>query len=160
MTTETGQRRAKAGGEFGANGEWYEGGKFIATLEHTIKSAPLVHELSDEEKAEREAKRIAHQAAVARLNAWLASRREQFSGLIAVLNSNPNPCEITPERWQWLLENGHGGFASSLGFQLYNNGSLSPKQARYALKFYFGRRNKANADEWDSLESSLVEEFQ
>jgi len=29
-----GQRRAKAGGEFGANGEWYEGGKFIATTDH------------------------------------------------------------------------------------------------------------------------------
>ena len=26
-----GQKRAKIGGEFGANGEWYEGGKFIAT---------------------------------------------------------------------------------------------------------------------------------
>lgn len=26
--------RAKKGGELGANGEWYEGGKFIATTEH------------------------------------------------------------------------------------------------------------------------------
>ena len=26
------QKRAKAGGEFGANGEWYEGGKFINTI--------------------------------------------------------------------------------------------------------------------------------
>jgi hypothetical protein len=31
---DTGQRRAKAGGEFGANGEWYEGGKFIANTDH------------------------------------------------------------------------------------------------------------------------------
>ena len=28
------QRRAKTGGESGANGEWYEGGKFIATTDH------------------------------------------------------------------------------------------------------------------------------
>jgi len=27
------QKRAKVGGEFGANGEWYEGGKFIATTD-------------------------------------------------------------------------------------------------------------------------------
>lgn len=27
------QRRAKAGGEYGANGEWYEGGKFIANTD-------------------------------------------------------------------------------------------------------------------------------
>lgn len=29
--------RAKAGGELGANGEWYEGGKFIATTDHAKK---------------------------------------------------------------------------------------------------------------------------
>lgn len=28
------QRRAKTGGETGANGEWYEGGKFIANTDH------------------------------------------------------------------------------------------------------------------------------
>jgi hypothetical protein len=28
------QKRAQAGGQTGANGEWYEGGKFIATTEH------------------------------------------------------------------------------------------------------------------------------
>lgn len=32
------QPRAKPGGEIGANGEWYEGGKFIATTDHA-KSA-------------------------------------------------------------------------------------------------------------------------
>jgi hypothetical protein len=32
MNTTT-QKRAKTGGEFGANGDWYEGGKFIATTE-------------------------------------------------------------------------------------------------------------------------------
>lgn len=38
MKTE--QRRAKAGGEIGANGEFYEGGKFIATKEDRIKRSP------------------------------------------------------------------------------------------------------------------------
>ena len=28
------QARAKKGGEIGANGEWYDGGKFIATTDH------------------------------------------------------------------------------------------------------------------------------
>lgn len=31
--------RAKAGGEFGANGEWYEGGKFINTVAENAKRA-------------------------------------------------------------------------------------------------------------------------
>lgn len=31
------QKRARAGGERGANGEWYEGGKFIATTEAAKK---------------------------------------------------------------------------------------------------------------------------
>jgi hypothetical protein len=30
-------RRAKAGGELGANGEWYEGGKFINTVKENAK---------------------------------------------------------------------------------------------------------------------------
>lgn len=33
----TKQARAKAGGERGANGDWYEGGKFIATTDHAKK---------------------------------------------------------------------------------------------------------------------------
>ena len=42
MTTTT-QKRAKVGGEYGANGEWYEGGKFINTVPENKKregSAP------------------------------------------------------------------------------------------------------------------------
>lgn len=35
MTTT--HSRAKAGGEFGANGEWYEGGKFINTVPENAK---------------------------------------------------------------------------------------------------------------------------
>ena len=36
MTTTT-QKRAKVGGEKGANGEWYEGGKFINTVADNAK---------------------------------------------------------------------------------------------------------------------------
>lgn len=36
MATATTQRAAK-GGEFGANGEWYEGGKFINTIPENRK---------------------------------------------------------------------------------------------------------------------------
>jgi len=35
MTTT--QQRAKVGGEFGANGDWYEGGKFINTVPENSK---------------------------------------------------------------------------------------------------------------------------
>ena len=34
------QRRAKIGGEFGANGEWYEGGKWIANTDEAKKHKP------------------------------------------------------------------------------------------------------------------------
>jgi hypothetical protein len=33
----TAQKRAAVGGEFGANGEWYEGGKFINTVADNAK---------------------------------------------------------------------------------------------------------------------------
>lgn len=36
MTTSTTKRAAK-GGEFGANGDWYEGGKFINTISENHK---------------------------------------------------------------------------------------------------------------------------
>jgi hypothetical protein len=35
--SNTTQRRAVEGGEFGANGEWYEGGKFINTVAKNAK---------------------------------------------------------------------------------------------------------------------------
>ena len=37
MNTTNGTKRAAAGGEFGANGEWYEGGKFINTIPENSK---------------------------------------------------------------------------------------------------------------------------
>lgn len=37
MTTQTTKERAPKGGAFGANGEWYEGGKFINTVAENEK---------------------------------------------------------------------------------------------------------------------------
>ena len=55
------QKRAKPGGEFGANGEWYEGGTFISTTDkpkgtvkpykpRRIEIAPYVWEIAPEGK--------------------------------------------------------------------------------------------------------------
>ena len=49
-----GQRRAAPGGEVGANGEWYEGGKFIATKDNP-KTAPARWDESPAAAADREA---------------------------------------------------------------------------------------------------------
>lgn len=37
MNRNNTQKRASKGGEYGANGEWYEGGKFINTVEDNAK---------------------------------------------------------------------------------------------------------------------------
>ena len=148
MTTTTDQRRAKAGGEYGANGEWYEGGKFLATQEDTIKAAPMRHEITPEELARREAE---HAATVERLNAWLAARAEQFAPVLAVLEARldqwGNPVAM-PET-----------FHQSLGRQLRASGSISPKQAQFVAKAVYGRQNKRNAEQYDALMTALVEEF-
>ena len=55
------QKRAKPGGELGANGEWYEGGTFISTTDkpkspvrphkpHRTEIAPYVWEIAPEGK--------------------------------------------------------------------------------------------------------------
>lgn len=143
-TKETSQRRANVGGEFGANGEWYEGGKFIATQEDTIKSAPMRHEITPEELARREAAQAEHDATVARLNAWIAGRSEQFKDLLAVLESEPRGTSET--------------FWQSLARQIRTSGSLSTRQARYAVKAMFGRENKANREAYWALAEALTEE--
>lgn len=45
------QSRAKPGGEIGANGEWYEGGKFIATTDHA-KSVGKGHKATGRQEIE------------------------------------------------------------------------------------------------------------
>ena len=51
MNSEFIQKRAKAGGEIGANGEFYEGDKFIATMDTTIKTAPARYVFTPEKEA-------------------------------------------------------------------------------------------------------------
>lgn len=150
--TLTIQRRAKAGGEYGANGEWYEGGKFIATQEDTIKTAPIRHEITPEEIARREAAKAEHAAAVARLHAWLAARAKQFAAVLDVLERRPM------DQWGNIVETPET-FHQSLGRQLRESGSVSPRQAQFIVKAVFGRRNKRNAEEYDALLDALAEDF-
>lgn len=136
------QKRAAVGGELGANGEWYEGGKFIATKDNP-KSSPVRFELSAAEmqaKADRE-------AAEARLQEWLASRRAALAPAISALLAYGQPNDV--------FENFH----HSLGRQLSECGSLTRKQAAYAVKGVLGRQTKRNAEEWDALFESMVQDY-
>lgn len=153
---ETTQRRAKVGGEYGANGEWYEGGKFIATHENTIKVAPMRHEVSPEEAARRLARDEANRITAARLQVWLAARRERFADLIARLTANPGH---DPKWWAELLQNNQAGFYASLGTQLQSGGSLTHRQSEHVAKFVFGRANRKNEQAWDALVADISEDF-
>lgn len=156
MSTTTTQRRAAAGGEFGANGEWYDGGKFIATQENTIKAAPMRHEVTAEEAARRAARDEVNRITVARLQVWLAARRERFTVLITRLTANPGH---DPKWWAELLQNNQAGFYASLGTQLRDGGSLTHRQAECVAKFVFGRVNRKNEQAWDALVNELSEDF-
>lgn len=139
----TDQKRAATGGEMGANGEWYEGGKFIATKDNP-KSAPVRFEPS---AAQLQA-RADREAAEARLQAWLAARRLLLAEPIAALLAHGSADD--------LYEN----FYRSLGRQLSECGSLTRKQAIYAVKGVLGRQTKRNADQWDALLTSMTESYQ
>jgi hypothetical protein len=109
----TSQPRARAGGETGLNGEWYEGGKFLPSTEDRPKTAPGPrHELTAEEQARRDARKAADDAEAARINAWLDSRRIEFGGLILQLRGRPLDSEISPERWAEMAET--RGFVAEL----------------------------------------------
>lgn len=139
---DDGQRRARKGGELGANGEWYEGGKFIATTE-AAKSAPVRFEPSEAQQqaaAERE-------AAEARLQAWLAQRRLELATAIAALLAHGNPDDL------------YEGFYPSLGRQLSDSGSLTRRQAVYAAKGVFGRETKRNAEQWWALVEAMTVDY-
>ena len=70
---DNGQTRAKAGGELGINGEWYEGGKFLPNREDRPKTAPPeLHILSAEEQARRVASLLEREAAAERIRIWEA----------------------------------------------------------------------------------------
>lgn len=150
------QRRAKAGGEFGANGDWYEGGKFIATEEDTIKRAPMRHEVTSEEAARRAARDEENRIIAARVQAWLTERRARFADVIANLTANTGH---DPKWWAELLKNNQAGFHASLGVQLRDEGRLSERQAQFVAKAIFRRCNRTNAEAWDVLVSGLTEYF-
>lgn len=100
-TIYTGQRRAKVGGEVGANGEWYDGGKFIATEAHTIKSAaPYRPTLSDAEIAERAERKAREEAEHAVRVVKLAEIAAQVSDIAD------------------RLADGRGGFCDSIASDL------------------------------------------
>lgn len=136
------QKRAAVGGELGANGEWYEGGKFIATKDNP-KSSPVHFEPSASQlqaQADRE-------AAEARLQAWLASRRAVLAAPIAALLAHGTPTDVFEH------------FYCSLGRQLSESGSLTARQALFAAKGIFGRQNKKNAEQWDATIELMVQDY-
>lgn len=144
------QRRAVVGGEFGANGEWYEGGKFIATNDHP-KSAPVDARPHDAARA------AAMADAAQRLAAWLTARRERFAGLIAELTAQPADSTFTPEQWDRNVENHQAGFLASMGRTLYMSGNLTTRQAEAVAKAIVGRRSRKA---FDALVDGLTEDFQ
>lgn len=155
MNCELGQKRAKAGGELGANGEWYEGGKFIATKDRP-KAPPAHHEISDEEKARRAAKAEAEAAHKARYDAWMAPRSERIAELVKPFLSAPQ--HMTTDGWAVMLETGHAGFHADLARQLQRLGNLTQNQARYFVKAVMGRETSKNSDAWNELFDFVTEQ--
>lgn len=149
------QPRAKAGGEYGPNGEWYEGGKFIATSENTTKSAPRRSNLTDAQIAEIAARKAKQEAEMAVFQEWKAGRIAKFKAIIDSFLECPSG--LNKEEWDRSLVLGHGTFYQSLAMELKNCGYLSPKQAHYLCKGYFGRQTKKNLEEWNELEYALCE---
>ena len=148
----TTQQRARVGGELGANGEWYEGGKFIATQEHTVKESPIRFSISPEEEARRAANKAEDASNQVRLKAWIDARAEQFKSVLEVLEAGLN------DQWGRQIEVPET-FHQSLGRQLRCNGSASEKQASHIAKAVFGRQNRRNSDEYEELLDELVKKF-
>lgn len=144
QTDEHGFRRARAGGEVGANGEFYKGGSFIATTDHP--KGPAVVTRTPSAEAQRVQAEIA--AEQARVDAWLAARQAQFAALIASLVATQDPAVYIES------------FYASLGRQLRESGSLSAKQADYVVKFVFGRETKQNMDARETLREALQERYE
>lgn len=152
MTATTDQRRAKAGGEYGPNGEWYDGGKFIATQADTIKRAPASRRLLTVEEEESRSQAAAKFAEVeSRRREWIASRTATLSTVLRALEQS---------LWvdQWGNPEGRNPFLISLAQQLRANGSLSPRQAQFAAKAVVGRRTKRTALEFDELVDLITQE--
>lgn len=136
-TSDSGQRRAKAGGEFGANGDWYEGGKFIATDADTIKTAPRKFELSAAQIAERDAYAMLEAARMAEVMAARDARAAKFADTLAILRAQQTD------------------FHASLADAILS-GPISARQCNYVLKAVFGRCNKRNEAAWLTLADALT----
>lgn len=89
------QPRARRGGELGPNGEWYDGGKFIATKDSTVKSAPLRREPSAADVAAADVRR----AKAERIALWLDGRRRSLADVIATLTAQPADSTLSPQGW-------------------------------------------------------------
>lgn len=145
------QNRAKAGGETGINGEFYEGGKFLPSREDRSKQAPPErHELTEEEKAKWA--KVAERAD--QIAAWLTARRTEFGGIIAKLTQNPGM--VDDATWAARVANHAAGFHPSLGRTLWVQGSVSESQAIHIAKFVHGRRTKANEAGFEGLVENLT----
>lgn len=143
------QKRAKAGGEYGPNGEWYKGGTWIATTDHP-KTAPT-------ERGEFHPLHDAH--VIAYRQNWRAERAAKFAEYINRFTANPGSYAgyiVSDEQWAKMLEYGHAGFHADLARQLKLNGRLSPRQAEYFAKAVFGRRTKKNEKEFEALVEDLI----
>ncbi len=147
------QRRAAAGGEIGANGEWYPGGAFIATTDHSKGCASAKQERTTQ--TAEQAERIREYNA--RLAAWRADRADKF----AAQCDQFLVCPFGRDQADWLraVENGNAGFEASLAFELKTYGTLTSRQALFFTKAVFGRQTKRNADAWDTLFYAVQERF-
>ena len=134
------QPRAKTGGEFGPNGEWYTGGQFIANSEDTIKGGNLAWD-APKPSAERLALDFQTARKASQYAAVLRFRVSVFADLLTVLESEP----------QGVYET----FWQSLARQVRQTGSLSPKQAECAAKAVYGRRTKKNEEAYWTLVEDL-----
>lgn len=160
--TGDGQKRAPKGGAIGANGEWYEGGKFIATKDNH-KSSPVRFQprtLTAEEQAISD--EIERRSALRQ--AWISERRSALAGYINKLIDLANPwifCgeTITAEKWREMVAAGAGGFYVSLAKELEITGFMSERQAFYAAKGLLGRRTRRNEAEFDALVETFATEF-
>lgn len=149
MTT---QQRAKAGGELGANGEWYEGGKFIATKDNP-KSAPPLRTLL----APDPARMAADEARTASIQQWLERRRAELADVIDVLTQCPEGYDAAV--WAQRVADHAAGFEASLGRTLWVQGCLSRKQAEAAVRVVYGRRNRRIEDAWDERVQCLMQDW-
>ena len=110
------KKQAKAGGERGANGEWYEGGQFICTVPDYV----------GRRKQERRQMREVPE--------WVKERDARERRLIAWLNERGEKLESLKE----LLASSDSRFFQSMASEIRCFARLSPKQAAIVAKNFPG----------------------